>query len=142
MAFSHLGEISLQSDCRTRDSISLCGPVRSVVNLTSVPVRIEGWYEQINSWAPLIPRVEPTSEYAPFAGALWIPKKVILRSVNLVNDTPLTVFGAVGNGITLIQATAESTPEGTFVSNCDLPDNQDANVPSVHIVRPGDGVET
>ena len=104
---------SLFDDCRSRESLSSCGPVRSVVNLASTPIRIEGWYEQIHSWAPLIPRVEPTSEHAPFAGALWVPKKVILRSVSLADGTPLTVFGAVGNGITLVQGVDDSLVDPT-----------------------------
>lgn len=123
MAFGQTSQNGLFEDCRTRDSLSSCGPLRSVVNLASVPIRIEGWYEQINSWAPLIPRVEPTAEYAPFAGALWIPKNVILRSVDLANKTPLTVFGAVGNGITLIQTANEYG--GEIVSDCALPRGSD-----------------
>lgn len=91
-------------DCQTRRSIPLCGPIRTVVNLSSVPIRVEGWYDQIHSWTPLVPRVEPTAEYSPYAGALWIPRNVILRSVNIANDEPLTVFGAVGDGISLIQS--------------------------------------
>lgn len=121
MAFGQTSKSGLFEDCRTRESLSSCGPVRSVVNLASVPIRIEGWYEHINSWAPLIPRVEPTAEHSPFAGALWIPKKVILRSVSLTNEMPLTVFGAVGNGITLIQKVDEFGSGGEFVPNCALP---------------------
>jgi hypothetical protein len=36
-------------------------------------------------------------------GALWLPKNTILRSVSLYDETPLTIFGAVGEGITLVQ---------------------------------------
>ena len=90
-------------DCRTQESMPFCGPLRSVVNLSDVPIRIEGWYEQVNSWAPLVPHVPAASEYSPFVGALWLPKSVILRSVNVADGTPMSVFGAVGNGVTLVQ---------------------------------------
>ena len=90
-------------DCKARDGIPLCAPLRGVVNSSDVPIRIEGWYEQINLWVPLVPRVDAESEYVPFAGALWLPKSTILRSVSLHDQMPLTVFGAVGEGITVVQ---------------------------------------
>lgn len=96
------GQLRLPN-CGAREQIHQCGPLRQVVNLSDVPIRIEGWFEQVNTWAPLIPHVRAASEHAPFAAALWLPKSTIVRSVNLVDGTPLTTFGAVGNGITPVQ---------------------------------------
>ena len=90
-------------DCGGRENIHLCGPLRKVFNLSDVPIRIEGWFGQVNTWAPLIPHVGAASEHAPFAAALWLPKSTIIRSVSLVDGSALTVFGAVGNGMTAIQ---------------------------------------
>lgn len=90
-------------DCRAREDIHMCGPLRQVFNLSDAPIRIEGWFEQVNTWAPLIPLVPPATEYAPYAAGLWLPKETILRSVSASDGTPLTVFGAIGNGLTAIQ---------------------------------------
>ena len=71
--------------------------------MSSVPISIEGYYDSVNRWAPLVPLIPPSTEHNPFAGALWLPKEVILRSVNSETKEVLTVFGAVGNGITVVQ---------------------------------------
>jgi hypothetical protein len=89
-------------DCGARESIHMCGPLRQVINLSDVPIRIEGWFEQVNSWATLVPHVAAASVHTPFAAALWVPKSTIVRSVG-VDGTALTIFGAVGDGITPVQ---------------------------------------
>lgn len=90
-------------DCQSPETISFCGPLRRVTNLSDASIRIEGWYAEARVWAPLVPSIPPTSPWQPFAGALWLPRDVVLRSVNLQTNEPMTVFGAVGDGITLVQ---------------------------------------
>jgi hypothetical protein len=89
--------------CDVREDLAQCAPLRRVQNLSDVPIRIDGWYEQVSQWAPLVPRVEPGAEYQPFAAALWLPKATVLRSVNLRNNQTLQVFGPVGEGATVVQ---------------------------------------
>lgn len=98
-------------DCQDRQQLSMCAPLRRVVNLADVPIRIEAWFAGPNMWAPVVPLVPPASVHEPFAGALWLPRGVILRSVNNDTNLPLQVFGAVGEGITAVQqASALAVP--------------------------------
>ena len=90
-------------ECRRRDCTHQCGPVRRVINLCDVAIRIEGWFEQVNSWAPLVPHVGPASEHVPYAGCLWLQKSTVLRAVNAQDGAPLSIFGAVASGITVVQ---------------------------------------
>lgn len=94
------------ADRQTRNAFPQCGPLRRVLNRGDVPIRIEGWYDAANMWAPLIPEVAAASEHEVPTGALWLPKCVTVRSVNLNDGTPLAVFGVVGNGMTVVQPPA------------------------------------
>lgn len=89
--------------CSARENIPFCGPLRGVLNLSAVPIRIEGWFEDAATWAPLVPHVAPASEYRVHTGALWLPQAVILRSVHSDTGDPISVFGAVGEGRRIVQ---------------------------------------
>ena len=90
-------------DSKAREGLPLCAPLRGVVNLCDVPICIEAWYDPVQMWVPLVPRVDAGAEHAPHAGAIWLPKNTVLRSVNLNDQAPLTVFGPLGDGLTLVQ---------------------------------------
>ena len=94
-------------NCQNRDELPLCGPLQGVLNLSGEPIRIEGWFEQLGLWATIVPEVAPASTHQPFAGALWLPKQTIIRSVQISDGTPLTTFGAVGNGISALQPSVD-----------------------------------
>jgi hypothetical protein len=97
-------------DSKARDGLPLCAPLRGVVNLSDVPIRLEGWYDPVKMWVPLVPRVDAGAQQTPHAGALWLPKNTLLRSVSLKDQAPLTEFGPVGDGLTVIQPPLRTAP--------------------------------
>ena len=90
-------------DCSRHEALPLCAPLIGVTNLSNERIRIEGWFPQLNIWAPLIPQVEPARNADALGGALWLPKTVVLRSVSEETGLPLTTFGALGEGMRVVQ---------------------------------------
>jgi hypothetical protein len=85
------------------DALPMCAPLRGVVNESSAAVRIEGWFLDAAMWVPLIPRVEGASTCSILAGAIWLPRSTLLRSVDALSGDLVTLFGAIGDGMTVVQ---------------------------------------
>ena len=102
----HEPSILQMPDSRAGDPLPRCAPLRGVTNLSAEAIRIEGWFQEVGVWAPLLPHCAPRSDADAFyGGALWLPRAVILRSVRHNDGEPLTVFGPLGNGSRLVQPT-------------------------------------
>jgi hypothetical protein len=88
------------------DVLPMCAPLRGAVNESGAAVRIEGWFLDVAGWVPLIPRVEAASSCSLKAGAIWLPRSTLLRSVEPLSGDLVTLFGAIGDGMTVVQKAA------------------------------------
>lgn len=90
-------------DCSQRSSRSKCGFIKSVVNFSEKPIEIQAYFTGSDQWHTVIPLVKPQSTFALEQGAIFLPSHVLLRSVDSNTQKPMELFGALGDGMRIVQ---------------------------------------
>ena len=103
------GTILQLPDCNDHAALPLCSPVKHIVNLSSVDVRIEFRVPggAADAWAPLVPLVPAGRAHDMPHAAIYVPRGSRLRSVDAREPEgsakTLRDFGVVGEAIILVQ---------------------------------------
>lgn len=104
LAYADCREESGWIDCSERESLPRCGFIKEVVNLSDNPIEIQAFFQEAGAtWHTVIPAVKAQEVYTVPQGALWLPKHTLLRSVHQGTQDEIVAFGALGDGLRLVQ---------------------------------------